>query len=282
MQSSEPDHGAPEGASCAEHPDRPAAFTCPRCGKHACIFCWHALAVRCESCMQSDPAAAAPPLAWETPGGSLFGRYFATLGSAFRPVFTAPAFAQGDLRPALRFFLLSALPIAALAGVIPYTTTLLFGGAFSVAVQGQPSANGIALDIVAAMFIALGVFSFELAALWLPYVSLVRAYAPERRAAATRVLLYRSWLIPFASLVVFASLWVLPAPIDPKTPPVYLPLVGFAQLTLDALLLVSMRATARLACGIRPLLSYVVVAVPFVIWMFVQLIITRGLLAVAS
>jgi hypothetical protein len=42
------------------------------------------------------------------------------------------------------------------------------------------------------------------------------------------------------------------------------------QLTFNALLLLSLRATARFACGITPLLSYTVTAVPLVIWMMVQ------------
>src|ERR1700753_3302047 len=115
----ETDHTAPEGAVCAEHHDRPASFTCPRCGNYACMFCWHAVAERCDSCLKRDPAAAAPPLPWETREGSLLTRFFGTLVSALHPVHSAPAFARPGLRRALGFFALSAVPLAALAGVIP-------------------------------------------------------------------------------------------------------------------------------------------------------------------
>jgi len=132
------------------------------------------------------------------------------------------------------------------------------------------------------MLIGLVMFAIELGALAVPFISLVRSYAPDRRAAATRVLLYRGWLLPYASLFAFTALWLLPGAAKPDQPPAFLPFIGFAQLTLNALLLVSMRATARLACGIRPLLSYVIVTVPFVIWLFVQLAISRLLLGVPA
>jgi hypothetical protein len=284
MQQSEPDHSAPEGAVCAEHSERPAAFTCPRCGNYACIFCWHALSHRCDACLKRDPAAAAPPLAWEAPTPSRVKRYVATLGSAFKPVQSAPAFARPDVGPALTFFLVSALPMAALAGVIPYTKTLMFGSSLAITVQGHPSTGEIAADVVRAMLIQLGLFTLEFAALALPFTSLVRAYADQaKRPAAVRALLYRTWLLPAVSLLLFGGLWVLPGGATPETPTPWHYVVGMTQLILYALLVVTMRATARLACGISPLLSFVVTAVPFVVWMFeqwfVQVFVTSALLA---
>jgi hypothetical protein len=271
MEEREPDHSAPEGAVCAEHQGRPAAFTCPRCGNYACIFCWHALSSRCDACLKREPASAAPPLAWEGRTGTGIGRYFGTLGSAFRPVRSAPAFARPQVGPAVKFFLLSALPMAALAGVIPYTKTLMFGSALAVTVQGHPSSADIATDVARAMLIQLGLFSLDFAALALPFTSLVRAYADEtKRPAALRALLYRSWLLPGATLLFFLALWLLPPGPTPETASPFLPFVLTIQLTFNALLLLSMRATARFACGITPLLSYTVTAVPLVIWMIVQ------------
>ena len=177
MQDREPDHSAPEGAVCAVHQERPAAFTCPRCGNYACLFCWHAQSNRCDACLKRDPAAAAPPIAWESGHRAAPVRYVATLGSAFSPVQSAPAFARPDVQPALTFFLLSALPLAALAGVIPYTKTLMFGSSLAVALQGHPSSAEIAADVVRAMLLQLGLFTLQFAALSLPFLSLVRAYA---------------------------------------------------------------------------------------------------------
>jgi len=272
MQDPRYQHGAPPGAPCAEHPERPAAFTCPRCGNHACLFCWHPIAERCDTCLRRDPAAAAPALPWETPYGSAWLRFVRTLWSAFQPVHTAPAFARPGLRRAVLFFLLSALPMAALAGVIPHTKTLMFGSAFQVVVQGHPSTATIGLDVLRAMLLQLLVFGVDFVAFALPYTSLVRAYAPPARAgAALRVLLYRSWLAPFAALFFYVGVWMLPGAGKPEEPPPLLPVLLIGQFILHMLLLSSMRASARLASGIGALLSFVVVAIPLTIFVFVQL-----------
>jgi hypothetical protein len=269
-------HSAPPGAACAEHPDRPATFTCPRCGNYACLFCWHPIAERCDTCLKRDPAAAAPALAWETQQGSGLQRFFRTLSSAFQPVHTAPAFARPGLRRPLAFFLMTALPTAALAGVIPNTKTLMFGSALSVIVQGHPAAGAIAFDVVRAMLLQVLFFAVDFLAIALPYTSLVRAYAqPARATAALRVLLYRSWLAPFALLFFYLGAWVLPGGDKPQEPTPLLPLLVIGQFTLHMLLLSSMRASARLACGIGALLSFVVVAVPLTVFVFVQVFAAR-------
>lgn len=272
MQERDPNHGAPEGAVCAEHQGRPAAFTCPRCGNYACIFCWHAQSSRCDACLKRDPAGAAPPIAWESPASSIFARYFSTLASAFRPVLSAPAFARPEIAPAVRFFLLSAVPMALLAGIIPYTKTMMFGSGLSITLQGQPSEAEIATDIVRAMLVKLGLFAIEFAAITVPFVSLVRAYADEaKRPAAMRAMLYRSWLLPGANLLFFAAVWLLPGGSSPDTATPLLPVLFMVQLTMNALVFLAMRSTARLAASIAPLLSFTVTAVPLVIWVLAQL-----------
>jgi hypothetical protein len=271
MQEPQSHHRAPPGATCAEHAERPAAFTCPRCGNYVCIFCWHPVAERCDTCLKRDPAAAAPALPWETQQGTALERFVRTLGGSFRPLLTAPAFARPGAKRAIRFFLLSALPLAALAGIIPRTKTLLFGN-FAVIVQGHPTQAEIALDIVRAMGTQLGLFSIEFLSLALPFVSLTRAYAPaERHGAAVRVLLYRSWLSPFASLVMNVAVWLLPASGGNDGWPRFMEPFAIAHMLLHLLLLSSLRATVRLACGVGPLLSYVIVLISVVVWALVQL-----------
>jgi hypothetical protein len=226
--------------------------------------------------LKRDPAAAAPPLPWETREGSLVGRFFGTLGSARHPIVSAPAFARPSVRPALAFFVLSAVPLAALAGVIPNTKTLMFGSAFKVTVMGHPTQSDIAWDVVVAMLMQLASFGVDFVALALPFTSLVRAYAPEaQRPAALRVLLYRSWLAPFATLLFFLGIWMLPGGAQSDEPTRLLTGLVLAQFFLNALLLVSMRATARLACGISALLSIVVVAVPLLVCAMTQVFVAR-------
>jgi hypothetical protein len=256
---------------CAEHHERPAAFTCPRCGNYACIFCWHPVAERCDTCLKRDPAAAAPALPWETQQGTELARFFRTLAGSFRPLHTAPAFARPGAKRALRFFLLTAVPLAALAGIIPRTKTLLFGN-FSVIVQGHPSSTDIALDVVSAMGMQLLAFTVEFAALALPYVSLTRAYAPaERHGAEVRVLLYRSWLSPFATLVMNLAAWLLPSSGGSEGMPRFMEPFAIAHMLFHLLLLSSLRATVRLASGVGPLLSYLIVIISLVVWALTQL-----------
>lgn len=235
-----------------------------------CLFCWHPVAERCDTCLKRDPAAAAPALPWETQQGSELSRFVRTLGGSFRPLYTAPAFARPGGSRAIRFFLLTALPLAALAGIIPRTKTLLFGN-FDVLVQGQPTTGEIALDVLTAMGMQLWAFTVEFASLALPYVSLARAYAPaERHGAAARVLLYRSWLSPFATLIMNIAHWLLPSSGGTEGFPRFIEPFAIAHMLLHLLFLSSLRATLRLACGVGPLLSYVIVIVSVVVWALVQ------------
>ncbi|HEX2676489.1 MAG TPA: hypothetical protein VHM19_07610, partial [Polyangiales bacterium] len=237
---------------------------------------------RCESCLQRDPAAAAPPIPWETPtSGSFVQRYLGTLSGAFRPVLTAPAFAQPELRAARRFFAVSTLPLAALAGIMPLTRTLEFRRSFEIVVQSKADGAAIALDVGLAMLTQVGWSMIAFLALALPFTSLVRAYGSEaRRPAALRVLLYRFWLSPAAFLFYGLATWALPGPANaaPDAPPAFLDLVVFVDFFMHALLFVSMRSTARLACGVGALLSYVITVVPVIMWCVVELLLSRALM----
>jgi len=273
------DSGAPEGAQCAEHPDRAASFTCPRCGSYACLSCWHPAVSRCSLCIKRDPTEAAPPIPFEQSEGSAFGRYFATLATAIHPLRSAPSFARDDVPSARRFMWLSALPLALLAGVIPHTRTLMFKGSFQVDVIGHPSAAAIALDVARASLVELGLTAVQLGCLLLPFASLVRAYAPQRKHAAERALFYRIWLLPAAMLFFYIAGWALPAP-DPATlqqaPPLGFALVLLVRLLGSVLLMLSMGATARSACGLGPLLSMVLVLVPVLLLILVEPLASMG------
>jgi hypothetical protein len=272
MAQDEPSHIAPEGASCAEHPDRIAQFTCPRCQRHACIACFHPAVARCARCLKQDPTEAAPPLPFESKEGNALSRYLRTFGTAFFPSRTAPAMAYPELRPALTFFWLSSLPLAMLAGVIPHTRTLGFGN-MQITLLGQPlpAPADIAIDVARAIGAQLVLSGVELACLLLPFVSLVGAYAPERRTAATRVVLYRFWLAPAAALIGYLAAWVSPIPLETlvanpeQMPPMPILIAGFAQAALRVFQILSLTATARLACGLSIPMSLVVVGVPLIL-----------------
>jgi hypothetical protein len=271
------DHRAPDGAQCGVHPERAAQFTCPRCGSYACVTCWHPEVERCTHCLQRDPAAAAPPILWEQRDKSLARRYVGTIASALSPFRTAPAFAHGEVGDALRFMLLSALPLALLSGVIPHTRTLMFAGNFAVRVLGHPSAMQIGLDVLRSMLVGFALIVVQLATLLLPFASLLRAYAPARRGAAQRALYYRIWLLPAALLFFHIAMAVLPPPPDPTmldpnalepATATGLALASGVRLLCAVLLILTMSATARLACGLGPFLATVVVIVPLLVMLF--------------
>jgi len=275
MSQEEPDIGAPEGATCAEHRDRLAPFKCPRCGRHACLACFHAPVARCVACMKRDPTEASPPLPFEAGDGTLLGRYFRTFGTAFYPWRSAPAFARPGLKPALLFFALSSLPLIMLSGVMPHTRTLWFA-AGAIIVQGAPTPEMIAFDVVRAIAVQLGLSAIELLSLLLPFASLVAAYAPERKEAATRLLLYRFWLGPLATLIGQAAEWSLPVSffdsvddVTQKLPPAIL-IAALVQPALRVFQLLAMIAVSRLACGLSVLMSLVVVGVPIALQLLVM------------
>lgn len=273
------DRRAPEGMVCARHPDRPALARCPLCGRGACIVCWHDPFDRCESCLRDEPGAAAPPVPWEDPhGGGAIRRVVDTMVTALRPTATAPSFARPEVAPAVRFALLTALPLALLRGVVPYTHTLMFGDAFGVVVRGSPGAAGIALDVARSMGISLLVVAVAWASLVLPYVSLAGAYGgPGARAAAMRVLLYRAWLVAIGGLTVTSpagfgllfsiAAWALPAPAS-QGAMIAVQLVDTVVPLM--LLLFTMRAGARFGAGTGALASFVVTLVPFVLMLVLQ------------
>jgi hypothetical protein len=255
MSDEQPDIGAPEGATCAEHRDRMALFKCPRCGRNACLSCFHAPVARCVACMR-------------------LGRFFRTFGTAFYPWRSAPAFARPGLKPALIFFLLSSLPMILLSGVMPHTRTLWFA-AGEIVVQGTPTQQMIALDVARAIAVQVGLSTVELLSLLLPFASLVAAYAPQRKEAAIRLVLYRFWLGPAAALIGQAAAWTLPlsvaaAPIEPdQMLPAPIMIAALVQAALRVFQLLALIATSRLACGLSVPMSLVVVGVPIVLQLLV-------------
>jgi len=268
------DQRAPDGARCNEHPDRPARYTCPRCGCYACAPCWHQTASLCNACVGRDPLQAAQPPPFENRSLSLPGRVLSTLRAALYPRISASSFARSRIQAAARFFLITALPMSALSGVIPHTRTLLFGPGLQVELIGRPGQMEIASDVALAMLVQLVFDAITLLALALPYVTLTRSYGrPGATNAAVAMLFYRAWLIPAASLLSFAMFWVMPA----ITLSIALTLV-VSSLAM-VLLVYAMWSTARLTGGIGRPLSIVVVGVPWVLAIVVSMVLTPALIA---
>lgn len=256
---------APSSSRCHAHAERQAYVTCPKCQRHCCLQCWHQQLERCETCLRQDPAAAVAPLPWEDPRQPWLSRLVGTLRTAFSPVATAPAFARPVVFTALRFALLTALPLSLLAGIIPHTRTLLFVD-FTVVVQNGASPMAIALDVLRAMGLQLTLDLVHLAATWLPYVSLVKAYGGEGASPyAVRTLLYRAWLLPAYTLVIGLVIWPLEMPDDGEQVQQVATLLLLLPQILPILFMLALGYSARLASGLSAMWSIVVVTIAVMI-----------------
>lgn len=244
----------PDGATCAEHPERMAIAVCPRCGAHACVACWHHAIRRCHACLMRDPGAAAPPIPWEERERGVASAFLATLGTALRPDASAPALARGSARDAVGFALASFLPFALLGRQVAYTHTLLFEEGPSVSVLGGAGPAEIAIDLARAAVLGLALALAMTVALGVSYRSLASAFGHNGHAEAPlRVILYRGWLLPASLCLEELGTWIAPGSIASAIVQA-LPLV---------LLFSALRATARMGSGAGPFAALVVVLVPF-------------------
>lgn len=253
----QPIETAPEGSHCVEHPERAALVTCPRCGDFVCITCWHQSVRRCHACLTRDPG---PPVPWADPERSLPDRFFATLGQALRPRHSAPTFARGDWHKGITFFLLSFVPVAMVAGVIPYTFRLGFGPRWSIHPIGVSSGAEIALDVARAAGLGLALIGAKLAVLASVYLVMLRGYGRTlENRPGRQVMLYRAWLLPCAVIVLGLTQWGLP--IEPTEEMLWVVYAGY--LAPLFVLMSGMSSAARLVGGVGPVAVLLVVLLPF-------------------
>ncbi|HEX5659792.1 MAG TPA: hypothetical protein VFX59_21505 [Polyangiales bacterium] len=156
------------------------------------------------------------PMGWEDEALPWLTRLYRTLEATFAPLASLRAVAGGEVAPALRFMLLSAVPWMLLWAIIPFTHTLNFESSFRVSVLKDASGLPIELDIVRAMAIGL-VFNGLAQLSWaMPFVSLLAGFAngsrPEDpKRAGWRTALYRMWVVPFGMTLFFLVPWALPS-----------------------------------------------------------------------
>jgi len=209
-------------------------------------------------------------VAWEQRSLNVIVRYLRTVAEGLTPRASTPLLRGNRVRPAMTFALLTALPAAPLAGIIPFTHTLLFGPTFAITVQGDAGQDRIASDVAQAAGLGLGLYAVLLLALAAPYVSLSKSFgaADGAGARALRVMLYRAWLVPFGTgLFPQVVAWAMPMMEAGLGLQVAFALLGVVPLVL---LLVAMRAAAVELNGIRPLTSWAVVLVPVTLFFVVQ------------
>ena len=217
------------------------------------------------------------PPAWEG-SGSFPRRWLQTVGGAFAPRRTAAGFGLSDrLRPALTFGLPLVLLLSALAGVVPFTSTLVFGGGegFHIAVVPGTTEALLREDVLRALGLGLLVHGAAVLALALAFTSLAGAYGRveagsaghgdeeprDLQRVALRVVLYRAWLIPLPALVAHAVLWAAPASMQEGASVV----ASTVALVLMVVLVLTLLSAARESCGCGGLSSIAVVTVPFLL-----------------
>jgi hypothetical protein len=248
-----------DGATCSVHGDRTAFRVCPGCQRNACLACWHPSIARCHACLVRDQLSF-PPIPWEDPQRGPIGRWLMTIASALSPETSATGFARDAHTNGVGFGLVTFVPLALVAGVIPYTRTLLFGPSFEIRITHGADENAIALDVAMAALTGLLVATVSFAALALPYVSLSRAYADRGVASApVRLMSYRGWLVPLQMTLSSLLPWVLPAP---ATDTAALLTHVLAPMVPIVLLLASMRAVARMGSGAGPIATFAILIVP--------------------
>jgi hypothetical protein len=273
MNDEKPDLKAPEGARCSAHPDRPAGHVCSRCGSYACGECWHADIEICSACLGRDPRLQhRRPPHFENESLPLLPRLLFTMRDAFRPYATALSFLKARVGHAVRFAIITAVPLSALAGIIPHTQTLLFKPGLEVESIHKPGSPDPVTDIAIAMLVQLLFDAATLLSLGLPFVTLTRSYASKGGTdPALSVILYRAWLLPAASLLSYLLFWVSPEPSIAAVMMLVLSTGAFVLFTF------ALWANARQVSEISTGLSLVVLGVSWMVAIMVSMVVGPAL-----
>ncbi len=130
----------PGGARCATHPDVPAVQACERCGTFVCLGCLVKLPNQPGLCRSCSALAGSEPLAWDRREelGLLKAYWKTCLAVMGTPTATAERARTGGS-------LGSSLAFTALSGLVGYTTTIIFYGAFFLLMTKLPSQDGAEL-----------------------------------------------------------------------------------------------------------------------------------------
>ena len=219
-----------------------------------------------------DPADFAPPIPFELSRKSVLS----TIGFGLRPVLNAPSYAASTTGRALLFFVLSALPLALLTGIIPYTYDITFTSLFGITTR--PGADLI-VDIVRAMGIGALVQLGEIIVLTAPFVSLCVAYGSHanRKNAALNAAFYSAWLLPLAAIIQRVGAWGLPPLAEGQEVSGWFLIPGVIGVIPTVIYFVHLRSTARLAAGVGPMMSFITVGLAFALLMAEQAVVARAL-----
>jgi hypothetical protein len=208
----------------------------------------------------TEPESSVMP--WERSELSFPRRVLGTMASAFAPVESVGSIlSERAVAPALGFALLFAFPFMAAWAVIPFTHTLEFKPGAVVLVNA--GSEQVALDILRAAAIGLGMGLVSVASWALPFGSLLRAFCPRPDLAASaprfaaRLALYRAFLVPLALSLLYGGSWLLPA-----TPAVLFETAALLLTLMPRLILLMHTVALARALGLSSGARLAVVLVP--------------------
>lgn len=187
---------------------------------------------------------------WEDARRGPLRRYLATFTIALRPLRHVRQVTAGSVSSALWFALASAVPLAMLRGIIPWTEHLLFQPGFRIVVDASLPTQLILEDLLRASGLSLAVCVGLWLALALPYAQLLVGFSEREsaRRAAWRVMLFGAWLVPIGleGVLRFGVYWAWP--FEGRLPhPLLIMILDLAPLVV---LLTWMRVGARQAAGL--------------------------------
>lgn len=267
----------PSEEPCFVHDESLAVLMCPKCQRAVCMTCWQHPVLQCYDCLERAAPSEFVPVPWEDSQQGWLPRFGLTLASALAPIRTAVSMRTSEIGPALRFFLLTFIPLALLAGIVEWTHTLAFGPEFQLTRIGQATDAAVLVDALTASVVGFVWVAVRSLCYALPFVSISLAFADARlnpkatspqvraqnRTRLVSMMLYRLWLLPAAQVAESILMWAAPSDTDEGS--FFVVLVAMAKMIPIVLLLISMRTSTRILCGIGPLPSMAAVLLPFIL-----------------
>lgn len=259
----------PEGATCGKHKEAFALATCPVCGVYACIACWHESIQCCHTCLhekRTNAGKVSP--AWEH--SISLKSWATTLANAWSGPKHIPMLMGSTLKRSAWFWMGSFVPMALASGIIPFTRLIYFGPAFQTKVVTSTSMeDALFFDVTLAMGVGLAFEFLRALALAIPYVTLCKAYMDREHhhipKAALVLMLHRTWLLPFGSLLRGLIVWGGGS--EGGGNDLMTEVLGSLALVFPIVLLIGqMRASARMLQAVKPLMAFVVILVPLLIY----------------
>ncbi|MCC7540724.1 MAG: hypothetical protein IT379_31195, partial [Deltaproteobacteria bacterium] len=235
----------------------------------------------------SAPEPTPQPIPWESGPGGVLRRFFATQVALLAPSTLVKAFGEGSTLTALRYAVITAFLAGALR-IPEWTHTLHFDNVIRVFAKGKPfvtvagdvDAVSIALDVLRAWGLGIGVYVVSVAALAASYASLGLSFEESTRAddgAARRreALLRAAFYLTTSILLVLALRLAVVLVVGVRDRWI----IDLLMIPAILVMLRGLRATAVDQCKLTGGGAIAVTIVPVVLLLATQMVLVDRLLA---